>query len=109
MYTIYVDTSKRNEKIIELRQHNKEGTVVVETLTGDFDSATEISTLLKKHKIQPHDIEEFIPFLGPGSFTGLKNGVTLCNVLNWALGKKKVEELPLPNYGSEPNIQSPSK
>ena len=41
---------------------------------------------------------------GPGSFTGIKIGVTIANVLNWALGKKKISELVVPDYGREPNI-----
>lgn len=109
MYTIYVDTSKRNEKVIELYDQQGRQKRLIDRIVGDIDPAAEISSLLKKHNLKPSDIKDFEPFLGPGSFTGLKNGVTLCNILNWALGNKKVGQLPMPNYGSEPNIQLPPK
>lgn len=109
MYKIYVDTSNRTNKIIQLRKLAGTQWDMIDNVEGDFDPAVEIFKLLQKHNLKPEDITEFVPFLGPGSFTGLKNGVTLCNILNWALGNKTVDQLPMPNYGSEPNIQPPSK
>jgi tRNA A37 threonylcarbamoyladenosine modification protein TsaB len=109
MYKIYVDTSNRTNKTIHLRELVGKEWSTIDSVEGDFDPAVEIFTLLQKHNLKPQDISEFVPFLGPGSFTGLKNGVTLCNILNWALGNKSVDQLPMPNYGSEPNIQPPSK
>lgn len=107
MYKIYIDTSKRRDNLLELRKYEKENldyTVVAKT-TGDFDLISELDKLLKQNDICIQDIEEFVPNLGPGSFTGLKNGVTVCNVLNWSLGKKTVQQLQMPHYGAEPNIQ----
>ncbi|NMB70193.1 hypothetical protein GYA27_03270 [candidate division WWE3 bacterium] len=109
MYKIYVDTSNRINKTIQLRKLTDIQWNTIDTVEGNFDPAVEIFKLLQKHNLKPKDITEFVPFLGPGSFTGLKNGVTLCNILNWALGNKSADQLPMPNYGSEPNIQPPSK
>ena len=55
-------------------------------------------------KLKAKDITEYESNPGPGSFTGLKIGTTIANVFNWALGKKKINELALPEYGREPNI-----
>ena len=100
-YKILIDTSTRFEKEVRLVEGEKE----LGKKCGDIDIVTSIKELLKDNNLKPSDISEYIPNLGPGSFTGLKVGVTIANILNWATGRKKIDELDLPEYGSEPNIQ----
>lgn len=119
MYKLYIDTTKRNENILKLLKvdnsridkssDDNEKILEIESVVGDFDVITEISKLLKKHNLGIKDIDETLVDKGPGSFTGLKIGVTIANVLNWATGKKKIDELDMPDYGREPNISERKK
>jgi hypothetical protein len=101
MYKIYIDTTERFQKKVTLK---KDG-VEVDFLEGDIDIVTAIKKILVKNNLKPENIDEFIPNPGPGSFTGIKIGVTVANVLNWVLGKKEMDELVEPQYGKLPNIQ----
>lgn len=103
MYKIYIDSSKRLEKKVQLLKAD----AVVDELCGDIDMVASIKELLEKHHLNVADIAVFDVFKGPGSFTGLKMGVTIANVLNWAMGKKKSDALVYPEYGAEPNISIP--
>lgn len=104
-YKIYIDTSDRKEKKISLV--SLEG-AVLDLVQGNIDEVATIKSLLEKHAILPNDIETYEVNEGPGSFTGLKIGVTIANTINWALGKKKTSELVQPHYGQEPNIHPTS-
>jgi len=66
-----------------------EGERVVDELTGDSPLPL-INDLLKKHNLKLEDLEEVGSYPGPGSFTGLKVGAAIANVLNWQLGKEKI-------------------
>ena len=46
----------------------------------------EIDKLLKKKKKTVRDISEIEVNTGPGSFTGLRVGVSVANTLGWVLG-----------------------
>lgn len=107
MYKIKIDTSNRYEKSAELVFVEKDSEKVIAGEVGDIDIIPAIKEILEKNGLKITDISEFIANPGPGSFTGLKMGVTAINVLNWALGKKKITELSCPNYGGEPNISLP--
>lgn len=100
MHKIFLDTTKRYEKSVKL----KKGNSLLGEKNGDIDIVQSIKELLEENDLEVSDIEEVVPNLGPGSFTGLKVGVTISNVLNWVNEKKSIEELDVPNYGSEPNI-----
>ena len=100
MYKIYFDTTKRYEHILRLRKDSD----VLEEITGDFDITCEIANLLKKHDLKPDDIASYETNPGPGSFMGIKIGVTVANVLNFILGKKQLSDLQQAEYGREPNI-----
>lgn len=100
MYKILIDSAKRYEKSVKLVEKDD----LVAEKTGDIDLNVAIKEILDENKLKISDISEFKVNPGPGSFTGLKIGVTVVNVLNWALGKKKINELTYPEYGSEPNI-----
>lgn len=106
---IYIDSSQRHEKKVSLIRV-EEGTekVLIERY-GDIDIIGSIKDILEEKNLDLEDISEFVPNLGPGSFTGLKIGVTISNFFNWVLGKKKLEELDVPEYGGEPNISKPKR
>lgn len=102
MYQLYLDTSDRFNTKIVLKQDG----VVIEEISGDIDCAQTLNDLFKKYKLNSSNLDKIESFKGPGSFTGLKKGITLSNVLNWALGLKPDPlNFEVPNYGAEPNIQ----
>jgi tRNA threonylcarbamoyladenosine biosynthesis protein TsaB len=88
-----------------------------------------IEALLKVHGKDWDDINGIVCFEGPGSFTGLRIGISVGNALAYGLeapivgtrgkdwqevGIKKLlsgknDEIVLPHYGSEPHITSPKK
>src|SRR3989344_3159902 len=100
MYKVYLDPSDRYKKAARLVK----GGGVIDEVAGEADPVVMIRELLQRAKLTPADISEFEANPGPGSFTGLKIWVTVVNVLNWALGKKKIGDLQVPEYGAEPNI-----
>lgn len=100
VYKIKLDTSDRYKKSVILLRDGE----LIDEIKGDLDVVVAIQAILQKNKIKISEIDEFYANPGPGSFTGLKIGATIANVLNWVSGKKKIDELSYPEYGSEPNI-----
>ncbi len=88
---------------------------------------TEIDKLLKKAKISMSELNRLAVYQGPGSFTGLRIGLSVANAMGYSLdipvvavegegwlekslaSKKNVFEPVVPIYGSEPNITKPRK
>lgn len=88
-----------------------------------------IESLLKTHKKSWNNIEGVVCYRGPGSFTGLRIGLSVANALAYGLsvpivstsgkswettGIKKLltgenENVALPEYGQEPHITRPKK
>jgi len=87
-----------------------------------------IAELLKQESVRFCDLTGVVFYEGPGSFTGLRIGVSVANVLIFGLGikgvqcggedwiKEGVEKLDmasttvlLPIYGSDPHITAPRK
>lgn len=100
MYKIYIDTTQHRQSTIKLIKDGEE----LSNKQGDLNITKTICELLKEHNLKPQDIDEYIANPGPGSFTGIKIGLTTVNILNRALGRKKSDELTVPMYGKEPNI-----
>jgi hypothetical protein len=105
MYRIFLDT--RDRKSLEIKLE-KDGEVIFDE-SGNFDLVVKLSEVLAQFELTPEDIAEIIPADGSGSFTGLKLGFTVANIFEWASGKKKVEDLKMPDYGAEPFITPPKK
>jgi tRNA A37 threonylcarbamoyladenosine modification protein TsaB len=66
-----------------------DGIKTVDELTGERPLFL-IDKILKRNHLKFKDLDEVDSYLGPGSFTGLKVGATVANILNWQLGKEKV-------------------
>lgn len=96
-YTIKIDSTKRKDTEVSLLSDNK----IVDSLSGDIDIISSIKSLLERNNLVLNDVTEVVPNVGPGSFTGIKKGVTIANIINWTLGNDKYLN---PNYGKEPNI-----
>jgi len=106
---IYIDSSERYAKKVSLVEIEGDVENILCIEEGEIDIVSSIKKLLVKNNLKLEDISEFVPNLGPGSFTGLKVGVTISNVLNWLLGKKDLKGLDTPEYGGEPNISKPKR
>lgn len=105
MYKIYINTSSRYAREVALIETTAQGSEsVVGKRFGEIDIIVSIRDLLLDANLNLTDISSFDAFAGPGSFTGLKSGITVSNVLNWTICKKGLDELKVPNYGTEPNI-----
>jgi len=99
VYKILINTADRYNRSVTLYKDDN----VVDEVSGEIDIVNEIKNILEKNKIKVSEcVYKANP--GPGSFTGLKIGVTIANILNWATGKTKIGEQQMPEYGSEPNI-----
>ena len=109
LYKIFIDAADRNNSVVILFKIEKGIETEVSRKSGQIDLVDSVQKLLAENSLKIKDINEFKSNPGPGSFTGLKMGVTVVNTLNWALGKKKITELDYPEYGREPNISQPKK
>lgn len=89
---LYIDTRDNTKTIVGLNNFR------LEKPTGPAKSQQVlnlIDQILKKHKKTLKDITEIKVETGPGSFTGLKVGVSVANALAWTLkipvnGKRQI-------------------
>ncbi len=106
---IYIDSSKRDVRKVSLLEYVGDAEKELDFIEGSIDIVGAVKDLLKRNNLDLKDISEFVPMPGPGSFTGLKVGVTIANMFNWLLGRKNLKNLNLPEYGGEPNISEPKR
>lgn len=94
---LYIDTKNQKKVIVELRDKDKK----VESLSEENEYGSQvllplIDKILKKKNITFKDLKGIEAEIGPGSFTGLKVGVSVANALGFALGipvnGKKIED-----------------
>jgi len=80
---LYLDTSHANKSVIRL------GNTVYEK-SGEYGMAQHVLEMiegaLESQNKKLKDITEIKVNTGPGSFTGLRVGVTVAQTLGWALG-----------------------
>lgn len=78
-----IDTSNNKKAIVGLDGERLE---VKSGLGSAQNVLPAIETLLGKKKLSLSDLKEIKVKTGPGSFTGLKVGVTIANTLGYLLG-----------------------
>jgi len=85
MTYLYIDTSSpflyagivKEDKLISQRKKELKEKLSKEALY-------EISEMFKEAKISPDDVDKIIVVNGPGSFTGIRIGITIAKVYAWA-------------------------
>lgn len=86
MKTIYIDTSNNKEVIVSLKLDEKE---FIKKQTPDHRKAQVVlpmaEALLAEHKLTIKDLTGIEVYPGPGSFTGLRVGITIANTLGYLL------------------------
>jgi tRNA threonylcarbamoyladenosine biosynthesis protein TsaB len=95
MLLLAIDTSGKHGSIALARTQDSDGDngvsiIEVVALTGGAFSAQlvpEIAKLLSAHRFSKHDIGAFAVVSGPGSFTGIRVGLSAVKALAEALGK----------------------
>lgn len=102
MLILEIDTTKKMEVIVKLREDSKvlDEIQKIQNL-GSQILLPAIQKILKRNKKKFTDLSEIKANPGPGSFTGTRVGVTVANALGFALnipvnGKKG--KIILPKY-----------
>lgn len=87
--TFYLDTTS-STLIAGLVQDNKLISEIEENLGKDLSTNTLflIEKMFNENKIDVGDIDKIIVVNGPGSFTGIRIGITIAKTYAWALDKK---------------------
>ena len=107
MFKIYIDSGLRKQTSVSLYKKAFIFWIKKDYMTVEADPADALSEILRRNGLSLEQIESFKAFPGPGSYTGLKMGYAVVNSLNWIFKKTPALKLPLPKYGSEPNITPP--
>ena len=107
MYKIAIDASGRNAKTVVLEEETDGKSKIIDKKEGDIDLVTAVSELLVDNNLKIQEIADFTYSRKSGSFTGLKMSAAVANMLKYAVGRALPENLPMPEYGGEPNIQAP--
>ena len=84
MITLYIDTTKRETVTVRLEIDGKKYRKTVNN-TQTQEVLPLIEKLLKEKKIKFNQINRIKVNTGPGSFTGLRVGVSIANALSFAL------------------------
>lgn len=103
MNALIIDTSKRESIKVGLRIGKKDHYVERETDSQKAQAVLPmIEEILKKNKIKPEDLNSIEVNTGPGSFTGLRVGISVANALSFVLkipvNGKKIGEFVEPIY-----------
>ena len=87
MIKIYIDTTDNTKVLVSLTIHGKEyrKEKKMEARSSQLVLPL-IEELLAEHALTPHDIAEVAVNEGPGSFTGVRVGVSIANALAFGLG-----------------------
>lgn len=86
-----LDIDTRDNKRIIVRLKTKKGKFKEQSVASKKRAQATlplIDKMLKKANLNLNEIDEIRVERGPGSFTGLRVGISIANALSFALGKK---------------------
>lgn len=91
MITLFIDTSS-SDVSIALVKDNKILSYINEELPNQHSIYTTsyIDNVLNKSNIEPKDVDKIMVVNGPGSFTGIRIGVTIAKVFGYILNKEVI-------------------
>ncbi len=103
MRTLTIDSSDNKEIIVGLQVDDKKHLIKHKTDSRKAQVILPlIEKILRKHKIDIKNINSIKVNTGPGSFTGLRVGISIANTLGFILkipiNDKSVGELVEPSY-----------
>lgn len=103
MICLLIDTSNNQKVIVGLRIDEKEYKIEQEVDKSRKQPVLSLlDKILKEHKLELTDFTAIEVNTGPGSFTGVRVGVSVANALSYALkipvNGKKIGELARPVY-----------
>lgn len=89
MRCLYIDTSS-NFLYSGIVNGDKLETSVLERMDHELskNAMLRISEMFKRVNLSPNDIDKIIVVNGPGSFTGIRIGITIAKVFAWGLDKE---------------------
>ncbi|OGD56959.1 tRNA (adenosine(37)-N6)-threonylcarbamoyltransferase complex dimerization subunit type 1 TsaB [Candidatus Berkelbacteria bacterium RBG_13_40_8] len=85
--TLIIDTNNRSKIELGLYGEGVLSCFVFNTEKQSEDLVVAIEGVLRKEKLSLQDIDSILVNQGPGSFTGVRVGVTVANTLGWSLDK----------------------
>lgn len=83
---VFIDTSTADSVRVGIEQEGKKVAKVVGRQSQAQMALPMIEELLKDQKLKPSDITEIKVHTGPGSYTGLRVGMAIANMLGTLLG-----------------------
>lgn len=87
--TLFIDSSRKS---LSVALANEDKLVFVSNVNSYSKHSNflmnEISKILNKFNLKPENIDNYVILNGPGSFTGVRVGVTVSKTLAWTLSKK---------------------
>ncbi len=103
MNILYIDTRDNSRIIVRIKTNKQE---FIEESEANVQKAQAtlplIEKLLKKSGLKTNEIDEIKIEKGPGSFTGLRVGISIANALSFSssikINGKKIGEIELPEY-----------
>lgn len=103
MITLVIDTSNNKYAIVGLEIYGELDAVKQHINTRKAQVVLPLfDKLLKKHSLKISDITNIVVNTGPGSFTGIRVGISIANALSFTLNipvnKKPVGEFVDPVY-----------
>lgn len=87
MLKLYIDTSNNQEIKVQLDFDGKKKDYSEEVNKSIEKTLGLINKVLEKNNLKINDIDKIYVKKGPGSFTGLRIGISIANALSFALEK----------------------